>query len=113
MALRITSCASSTLPDSTRVLIFSFSASVNVTPDLANAVIPLIGSCNALPNCVADCSASPKPAAAKSNAAFVALSKAPPAVLTVAVRFLNVANFAWTNLIDSSSLAICLDRASA
>ena len=77
IALRMRSWASSVRFVSTRVLIFSFSCAVNETPDFASAAMPLIGSWSALPSCTAFDSASPKPAAARSMAAFVARSKAP------------------------------------
>jgi hypothetical protein len=42
-------CASIVLPDSTRVLIWSFCDSVKLTPTFCSAVTPLIGSLRALP----------------------------------------------------------------
>ena len=64
--------------------------------------MPLIGSFNALPSCVAFCDASPKPAAAKSTAATVARSKAPPTSSAVIANSLKVRSFACVNLIVSA-----------
>ena len=92
------SWASKILLLSTSVLILSFSCWVKVTPDLASAVMPLIGSFNALPSCTAFVSASPKPAAAKSIAAFVARSNAPFTSSALSASSLNVNNLAWVAL---------------
>ena len=113
MPRKIMSCAANSWLLSTRALILPCSLSVKLTPDLANAAKPLIGSCNALPNCTALPSAVPKPAAARSSAATVARSNAPPASLTVLVRPLNVANTVCVDLITSASTATVFSRLSA
>ena len=102
-AFRIMSCASRSLPEVVSSLILAFSVSVNVTPDFASAVIPLIGSFSALPSCTALPSAVPNPVAAKSSAALVARSNAPLCSSALRASSLNVRSLAWVALITSAS----------
>ena len=102
IAFSSVSCASSISPLFTSVAIFSFSTSVKVTPERLSAVMPLIGSCKALPSCTAFISAAPKPAAARSIAAVVARSNAPPTTSASCPMFLNVISFACVALIVSA-----------
>ena len=101
-ALRIISCASSILFDSTSVRIFCFSTSLKVMPERARAVTPFMGSWSALPSCTAFIVASPNPAAPMSIAAFVARSNAPPASSAVFAICENVRSLACVSLMLSA-----------
>ena len=92
---------------------FSFSCFVKVTPERVSAVSPLIGSCRALPSCVALVSAEPNPAAARSRAAIVARSKAPPVSSALVASCLKVRSFDCVSFIVSASIARFSSLASA
>ena len=102
IAARTSSCASPILFDSISVAMRSFSASVNVTPDFASAVMPLIGSWSALPSWMAFVSADPNPAAARSTAAVVARSNCPPSSFALLPSSLKVRSFACVALMVSA-----------
>jgi len=113
MAVRMTACASWMRLLSTRTASFAFSDSVNVMPDLRRLLTPLMGSSSAFPSWTAFCVASPKPAAAMSTAACVALSNAPPATSAVTASCLNVSSLACAALMVSAVTPVSRSSASA
>ena len=93
-AVRMTFCASWIRFVWTRIASFAFSDSVKVIPDRRRLLTPLMGSSRAFPSWTALVVASPNPAAAMSTVAWVARSKAAPAMSAVRASWRNVRSLA-------------------
>ena len=113
MAVRMTFCASWIRFVWTRTASFAFSDSVNVIPERRRLLTPLIGSSSAFPSWTALVVASPNPAAAMSTAAWVARSKASPAMSAVIASWRNVRSLAWAALMVSAMTPVSRSMESA